>query len=107
MDPGAVDQQDNGTSFWPAEEKLPGFKENIGKYYHSLMGLSRTLLRLFALGLDLEETFFDKFVKHPGVLMKLNHYPASVPDTLANAGIHAHTDLESAFFSYPKTKKSN
>lgn len=95
MDPGASGTQDNGPSFWPAEEKLPKFKENIGKYYSEVMGLSRRLLRLFALGLDLEEEFFDHFCKRPGVLLKLNHYPAAIPDSLDNAGIHAHSDLES------------
>lgn len=101
MDPGAVDGQAQGASFWPAEEKLPGFKQNVGKYYSSLMSLSRTLLHLFAIGLELEENFFDQFVKHPGVLLKLNHYPASVPDSTANAGIHAHSDLESKAILVP------
>ena len=95
MDPGAEGTLDNGPSFWPAEDTLPGFKENIGKYYSEVMGLSRRLLRLFALGLDLGENYFDHFCKRPGVLLKLNHYPASIPDSSDNAGIHAHSDLES------------
>jgi len=95
MDPGATTSEDNGANFWPREEKLPNFKANVGKYCSALMGLSRELLRLFALSLDLEETFFDRFCKKPGVLLKLNHYPAAVPDSSDSAGIHAHSDLES------------
>lgn len=95
MDPGASTTEDNGPSFWPSEEKLPNFKANVGQYYSAIMGLSRQLLHLFALSLNLEETFFDKFCKKPGVLLKLNHYPAAVSDTSDNAGIHAHSDLES------------
>ena len=95
MDPGAQGTRDNGPSFWPPEEKLPQFKENIGRYYYEVMGLCRRLLKLFALGLDLEEDFFDQFCKRPGVLLKLNHYPAAIPESSDNAGIHAHSDLES------------
>jgi isopenicillin N synthase-like dioxygenase len=95
FDPDAVDMVDNGPSFWPKEDDLPKFKDNIGAYYSAVMSLSRRLLRLFALGLDLDENFFDQFCKHPGVLLKLNHYPPSVPNTEAEAGIGAHSDLES------------
>ncbi|KAJ4304647.1 hypothetical protein N0V90_000173 [Kalmusia sp. IMI 367209] len=95
MDPGAVGLKDNWPSFWPAEEQLPDFKANVGKYYSAVMGLSRQLLHLFALSLDLEETYFDKLCKKPGVLLKLNHYPAAVLDSPDAAGIHAHSDLES------------
>ncbi|XXH02467.1 Transcriptional regulator [Hypoxylon texense] len=95
MDPEASGTEDNGPSFWPEEKKLPGFKENIGQYYSNVMALSRTLLRMFALGLDLEEHFFDQFCKRPGVLLKLNHYPAALPESPDSAGIHAHSDLES------------
>ncbi|KAF2659123.1 Clavaminate synthase-like protein [Lophiostoma macrostomum CBS 122681] len=95
MDPGASGTADNGPSFWPSEEKLPSFKDNVGKYYSAVMGLSRQLLHLFALALNLEETFFDQYCKKPGVLLKLNHYPAAIPESADNSGIHAHSDLES------------
>ncbi|KAJ9132105.1 Isopenicillin N synthetase [Pleurostoma richardsiae] len=95
MDPGATGTDDNGPSFWPEESKLPNFKENVGKYYSEMMALSRRLLKMFALGLDLDEDYFDQFCKRPGVLLKLNHYPAALPDAPDSAGIHAHSDLES------------
>ncbi|ORY66180.1 uncharacterized protein BCR38DRAFT_483831 [Pseudomassariella vexata] len=94
MDLGATGTEDNGPSFWPPEDKLPGFKHNIGLYYSEVMALSRRLLHLFALGLDLEEEYFDQFCKKPGVLLKLNHYPAAIPESQDTAGIHAHSDFE-------------
>ncbi|KAL3459730.1 hypothetical protein BJX64DRAFT_278961 [Aspergillus heterothallicus] len=98
FDDAAVGSEDNGPSFWPKEEELPAFKRNLGEYYRSVMNLSRNLLRMFALGLDLDEDFFDQFFKRPGVLLKLNHYPRSLPlddDAARDAGIGAHSDLES------------
>jgi isopenicillin N synthase-like dioxygenase len=100
MDPGASGTDDNGSSFWPDENKLPNFKNNIGKYYSAVMGLSRQLLHLFALALNLEETFFDQYCKKPGVLLKLNHYPAAIPESADNSGIHAHSDLESTIITF-------
>ncbi|KAL3479559.1 hypothetical protein BJX99DRAFT_267956 [Aspergillus californicus] len=98
FDDAAIGTEDNGPSFWPQEGDLPNFKRNLGQYYKSVMGLSRDLLRMFALGLDLEENFFDQFFKRPGVLLKLNHYPESLPiddEAAKDAGIGAHSDLES------------
>ncbi|KAI5864900.1 hypothetical protein GGS23DRAFT_619609 [Durotheca rogersii] len=68
MGPGTTGTRDNGPSFWPEEAKLLGFKAHIGKYYSSPM--------------------------RPGVLLKLNHYPAALPELPGSAGIHAHSDLE-------------
>ncbi|KAL2842722.1 hypothetical protein BJY01DRAFT_248987 [Aspergillus pseudoustus] len=97
FDDAAVGTEDNGASFWPKEEDLPDFKKNLGKYYRSVIDLSRNLLRMFALGLDLDEDFFNQFYKRPATLLKMNHYPKSIPINgggAKEAGIEAHTDLQ-------------
>jgi len=79
-----------GANVWPA---LPGFKAAVGGYYRAVFELGRTLLRGFALGLDLPETFFDHFVTAPPSQLRMLHYPPN-PAPEVTVGIGAHTDYE-------------
>lgn len=81
-------------NFWPAEEKLPNFKETMSTYYGGVFELALSILRSFALALGLEENFFDQFSQHPQVLMALNYYPAAAPKNPEGSGMYAHADLE-------------
>ncbi|KAL4863232.1 hypothetical protein BDV12DRAFT_189845 [Aspergillus spectabilis] len=72
FDDAAVGTEDSGPSFWRQEEDLPNFKRNLGEYYKSVLNLSRDLLRMFAL----ESLPIDD-------------------ETAKDAGIGAHSDLES------------
>jgi isopenicillin N synthase-like dioxygenase len=94
MDPGASSTEPNPANFWPEDDLLPGFKSNVGQYYREVMRLSRTLLRLFSLSLDLDESFFEQFAKHPMVMLAMNYYPAAAPQNPDGSGIFAHSDLE-------------
>lgn len=51
-----------GLNQWPEEEACPGFREVVMEYFEALKGLSRTMFRLMALSLGLEEKWFDEFV---------------------------------------------
>ncbi|KAF5360410.1 hypothetical protein D9756_004930 [Leucocoprinus leucothites] len=64
-----------GANVWPSEEDVPGFREAALHYYHTAVKLGKTLFPLFALALDLPETFFDDKTRHSAALMKLLHYP--------------------------------
>ena len=93
---------------WPCEDDLPGFRAGIGEYYGEVLQLARHLFRLFALGLGLEEGYFDKMVTHPGGIGRLLFYPpAGEKQNRANGngergngskqeelGLGAHTDYE-------------
>ncbi|CAI5734977.1 unnamed protein product [Hyaloperonospora brassicae] len=77
---------------WVDESLLPGFRAEMQAYYDKMGFLSRRLMKLFAVALDKEPTFFDGFFAntHPSA-MRLNHYPiAPEPDT--TMGVHHHTD---------------
>nr|AAK21903.1 isopenicillin N synthase [Kallichroma tethys] len=45
---------------WPEEEKHPGFRDFAEGYYRDVFGLSKALLRGYALALDKEEDFFSR-----------------------------------------------
>lgn len=59
--------------------------------------LGRKLIGILALALNLPETYFDDFVRTPGCLGRLLHYPAQPPDA-ASLGIGAHADIECLTF---------
>lgn len=79
-----------GANVWPS---LPGFREAVSRYYDAVFDLGRTLLRGFALGLDLPESFFDEFVTAPPSQLRMLHYPPN-PGADVTVGIGAHTDYE-------------
>lgn len=55
------------------------------------------MIRLFALALDLPETYFDDIVTFPGADGVFNYYPANEApaDATIDVGLGAHTDLQS------------
>jgi isopenicillin N synthase-like dioxygenase len=79
-----------GPNVWP---DLPGFQPAVDGYYRAAFALGRRLLAGFALGLDLPETFFDRFVTEPPSQLRLLHYPPH-PSPDVTVGIGAHTDYE-------------
>ena len=60
---------------WP---DLPGFKQAYRAYYAAMQDLALELMRLFALALDLPETWFDGKVDRHMTNLTANYYPAQV-----------------------------
>ena len=76
---------------WP--DAVPGFRETLTEYYAVLSSLSATVMRVFALALDLDEDFFADKINKPCSNIRLIRYPAQdhQPDAdQLRAG--AHTD---------------
>jgi isopenicillin N synthase-like dioxygenase len=87
------------TNVWPSESDLPGFKAGVAEYYGQVLALARHMFRLFALSLDLEESYFDKLTTHPGGIGRLLYYPSSTQtksegEGEGKLGLGAHTDYE-------------
>lgn len=81
------------TNQWPSE--LPNFRNKVLNYYHSAILLGKILFPLFALALNLPETFFDDKTRNSAASMKLLHYPPQTgPLDDRVIGIGAHTDWE-------------
>ncbi len=59
---------------WP---DTPGFQSAIGDYHQEMLRLGHQLVRLTAIGLGLEEDYFDGAMREPVANLRLLHYPAS------------------------------
>ena len=81
-----------GPNQWPSF--LPSLQDNALSYFHEADILAKTLLRGFALGLDLKENFFIKNSSQPLSRASLVYYPDQ-PEKLGKDqfGVSAHTDF--------------
>ena len=77
---------------WPDEADMPGFRANMLAYMGTMEALCRKLVRLYALALDLPETFFDACFAEPHMILRMSRYPAidGADDTIAS--LVPHTD---------------
>ena len=87
-------------NLWPKE--IAGFRETWATYYRSMEELSATLMRIFAVGLGLEESYFaDKIDKHISNFSVI-HYPAQLePPLPGQLRAGAHTDYGSVTIVKP------
>ena len=78
-------------NIWPDE---PGeFKDVMSDYYRAMDSTYHTIMRLFAVALDLPETYFDSMIDKHGSLLRLTHYPALDSEPLPGEYRSAtHTD---------------
>lgn len=96
-----IDGSKKKGNLWPEEEDLPNFHADVKRYYGQVLQLARHLSRLFALSLELPETYFDSMITHPGGVARLVRYPAS-KDTRKlgegregeDIGLGAHSDYQ-------------
>ena len=81
-------------NIWPT--RPPEFQKRLCAYYTAMERLAETLMRIFALALDLpEDVFADKIDRHI-TAMRLNHYAeASRPPLPGQLRAGAHTDYGS------------
>jgi isopenicillin N synthase-like dioxygenase len=63
---------------WPSE--IPEFRTTTQEYYGQMSALAQSLMRLFALGLDLPETWFDKRIDKHMATLSLANYPTPVDE---------------------------
>ncbi|KAI6156063.1 hypothetical protein EDD17DRAFT_1764696 [Pisolithus thermaeus] len=90
-----VPKEDDSTiveNLWPLEPA--GFREAFLSYYHAALGVGQVLHRLFALALDLPETFFDDKLNRYQTMRGLHYPPQTGPEDDRIIGIGAHSDFE-------------
>ena len=88
-------------NLWPAEP--PGFRDAMLDYYRALSELAGRLMRLFALGLTLPESFFDSRIDRAISALRLLNYPDQpVPPEPGQLRAGAHTDYGSLTILLPQ-----
>jgi len=82
-----------GPNVWPANP--PDFKWALGTYFDTQLEFGRTMLRGFALALELPEDYFDAIYTKPMSRLRACYYPPQAEDwDLSKLGIGAHKDFE-------------
>ncbi|KAH0466744.1 hypothetical protein IEQ34_003982 [Dendrobium chrysotoxum] len=81
---------------WPSEDILPGWRQVMEQYHKEALRVSRAILKIIALTLDLDADFFDKpeMLGEPLATLKLLHYEGKISDPAR--GIYAcgaHSDF--------------
>ncbi len=82
----------NGANVWPPA--LPGMQSEVAQYVDAVSALTRDLLKIAALGIDLDEDVFLGYFESPLSLLRLIHYPPQSPSDESDGrfGIRPHTD---------------
>ncbi|KAG1884105.1 hypothetical protein F4604DRAFT_1735002 [Suillus subluteus] len=82
----------SGANVWP--DRPEDFRTACMDYYHAALAVGKKLFCLFALALDLPETYFDDKTVYSAATMRTLHYPPQ-PDAADGKilGIGAHTDF--------------
>lgn len=75
---------------WPRD--LPGFRETCVAYMGALEELALSLMPLYAIALDLPETYFDEAFARPMFKLRMSHYPPCDPSAENEFGLAPHTD---------------
>jgi isopenicillin N synthase-like dioxygenase len=77
-------------NLWP--EQPASLQPVFTRYYRAMSALAQVLMRLFALGLDLEEIFFDSKIDRHISRLRIRNYPAQFTKPLPGqlrAGAHS------------------
>lgn len=78
-----------GPNLWPAAQ--PELREIVAEWHTHLSGVSRKLLRAWALALGAEETYFESNFGEPSTLIKIVRYPGT-DEPEPQQGVGAHRD---------------
>eukprot|EP00475_Leptophrys_vorax_P010389 TRINITY_DN16991_c0_g4_i1.p1 TRINITY_DN16991_c0_g4~~TRINITY_DN16991_c0_g4_i1.p1 ORF type:complete len:270 (-),score=64.55 TRINITY_DN16991_c0_g4_i1:68-877(-) len=90
---GDVGKHFYSPNIWPSDELVPGFRQTFIEYFEQVTALGRRLIRLLALSLGLEETYFDQYFDDPVQLLRLLHYSEEESDPEGGIfGAGAHSD---------------
>jgi len=67
------------------------------EYYDAVTALGRKLAHIFALSLNLDETYFDKYITLPAVIARILYYPPQFGEVdMKELGIGAHRYFNAA-----------
>ncbi|KAG8416631.1 hypothetical protein J3459_007602 [Metarhizium acridum] len=75
------DTDPNYPNQWPAEDgRLKGFRTDMNDFFSQCQKLHMEVMRAIALGMEIQEDFFDRFVHVGDNTLRLLHYPSVKAD---------------------------
>ncbi len=81
---------------WPPENLLPGFQDAYREYFAAMSELACSMMRVFALALDLDEHFFDDRIdRHISMFRTLSYPDIKAEVEAGQMRASAHTDYGS------------
>ncbi len=103
-DPGVMDgKQFYAKNQWP--EGLPGFRETVLEYMHTITTLGKNILPLFAAALKLQDGFFDRYFENNYTYLRMSHYPPKPILEEDEYGLGAHADTGFMTFLPPASEE--
>jgi len=88
-------------TIWPARPE--GFQQAWQAYYSEMERLAARIMRVFAVALDLPDTFFDAYIDRPISALRALNYPHSeTPPQPGQQRAGAHTDYGSLTILLPQ-----
>ena len=82
---------ERGITAWPEEGALPGFRAFTEAHIDRMLRIGQSLMRGFALSLDLDESYFDRSHERPFFNFRPSYYPPAkgkLHDRLWSCGPH-------------------
>jgi len=103
--PGLTDQEAlafcYAETIWP--DRPAGFRPAWEAYYRAVTDLASRIMRVFAVALDLDETYFQSYIGQPiSALRALNYPELSAPPPEGQLRAGAHTDYGSLTILLPQ-----
>ncbi|KIM69938.1 hypothetical protein SCLCIDRAFT_18956 [Scleroderma citrinum Foug A] len=96
------ESDEKGANVWPSEPT--GFREAYLNYCHAAAGVGKLLFHLFALALDLPETYFEDKSKNSATFMRTIHYPLQtslISDDIVGVGAHSDAQCFTILWQQP------
>jgi len=83
-----------GERRWPSATDLPAFRDVVTRYQQAVLAVGGDLLRVLAIALDLEPTFFADRMHDPQCFLRMFHYEpdGATPDRPSAVLTDPHTD---------------
>ncbi|KAL2820848.1 Clavaminate synthase-like protein [Aspergillus cavernicola] len=81
-------------NLWPDPEDAPKFRPAVEAYRAACLDLVRKIIRVLALAMGEEESFFDKKTTYPIATIRALHYPPQEGSAKEEIGLGAHTDIQ-------------
>ncbi|KAL4907261.1 hypothetical protein BDW74DRAFT_176042 [Aspergillus multicolor] len=83
-------------NIWPEDSEVLGFRKEVSSFFETCAAASVQVMRAIAVGLDIDEAYFDTYMERGDHKLRLLHYPETRKDvfTLEPRAVRAgeHTD---------------